>query len=70
MKKTYKNLLKVPTPFSKIPPGKTKEVEITGPGDIHLQMVKLGWIVEAKKEKPVKILKKPKKRKGSRKRVR
>jgi len=48
MKKTFKNITKHEFPFSKIPPGKTKTVEIIGSDDIHFAAVKQGFLKEVK----------------------
>lgn len=62
-KKAFKNLLKVPFPFSGIKPGKIKVIEIIGPDDIHFRGVQLGHLKE------VSIPKKVAPRKGVKKKV-
>jgi len=62
-KRAFKNLMKVPFPFSNIPPGKTKVVEIIGPDDIHFRGVELGLLKEVPIPKARKKVKKKVKKK-------
>lgn len=62
MKKTFKNLLKVPYPFSQIAPGETATVELIGDDDIHLRGVKLGWLEEVKEGTRTTVPSSPKKK--------